>query len=58
MSASPQRIATLDGFKVESLALRPHGDGEQLFAGTDNENHGGTIRQILLPPEPVLPRLY
>lgn len=58
MSASPQRIATLDGFKVESLALRPHGDGEQLFAGTDDENHGGTIRQIPLPPEPVLPRLY
>lgn len=58
MSASPRRIATLDGFKVESLAVRPHGAGEQLFAGTDDENHGGTIRQIPLPPEPVLPRLY
>jgi hypothetical protein len=49
VSGSPQRVATLDGFKVESLAFRPIGDGEQLFAGTDDENHGGTIRPILLP---------
>jgi len=43
----PQRLATLDGLKVESLAIRPNTDGAlQLFAGMDDENYGGTFRLI------------
>lgn len=42
-------IAEIDGFKVESLALRPSVNQEpEIFIGTDDENYGGTIR--LLPP--------
>lgn len=47
----PVRLATLDGLKVESLAIREsEATGRQLFIGTDDENHGGVIR--LLPPVP------
>ncbi len=47
----PVRLATLDGLKVESLAIRESEEqGRQLFIGTDDENHGGVIR--LLPPAP------
>ena len=42
-------IAEIDGFKVESLALRPSQNKEpEIFIGTDDENYGGAIR--LLPP--------
>jgi hypothetical protein len=42
-------IAEIDGFKVESLALRPTPNQQpEIFIGTDDENYGGTIR--LLPP--------
>jgi hypothetical protein len=42
-------IAEIDGFKVESLALRPSVKKEpEIFIGTDDENYGGAIR--LLPP--------
>ena len=42
-------IAEIDGFKVESLALRPSQNQEpEIFIGTDDENYGGVIR--LLPP--------
>jgi hypothetical protein len=45
----PQRLATLDGLKVESLAVREARPGViELFAGTDDENYGGAIRPILL----------
>ena len=41
-------IAEIDGFKVESLALRPSQNKEpEIFIGTDDENYGGVIR--LLP---------
>ena len=44
-----QAIAEIDGFKVESLALRPSQNQKpEIFIGTDDENYGGTIR--LLPP--------
>ncbi len=44
----PQRLATLDGLKVESLAVRRDPSGaQQLFVGTDDENYGGALR--LLP---------
>lgn len=43
----PVRIATLDGCKVESLAVRPTPEGnEQLFVGTDDERYGGILRPL------------
>jgi hypothetical protein len=44
----PQRLASLDGVKVEGLALREDADGDpSIFFGTDDENYGGILR--LLP---------
>lgn len=41
------RLATLDGLKVESLAVRESArDGTQLFIGTDDENYGGILRPL------------
>ena len=46
---APRVVATLDGFKVESLALRElPGKAAELFAGTDDENYGGALRVIPL----------
>ncbi|HJQ69053.1 MAG TPA: hypothetical protein VKA70_08775 [Blastocatellia bacterium] len=43
----PQKLATLDGLKVESLAVREMKEGlVELFAGTDDENYGGAVRPI------------
>jgi hypothetical protein len=51
LDAKPHRLATLDGLKVESLAIREQTDGRlELFAGTDDENYGGTLRLIPLRP--------
>jgi len=48
LSPRPGRLATLDGFKVESLALREQpGGGLEMFAGTDDENYGGTVRRVV-----------
>jgi hypothetical protein len=44
----PERLAVLDGLKVESLAIREAGGRLELFAGTDDENYGATIRLIPL----------
>lgn len=41
----PHKLATLDGLKVESLAIRG-GKSIELFAGTDDENYGGALRLI------------
>jgi hypothetical protein len=49
LKPSPERLAILDGLKVESLALRESGGKLELFAGTDDENYGATIRPIPLP---------
>jgi hypothetical protein len=46
----PVRLATLDGLKVESLAIRESNGKLELFAGTDDENHGGILRPIPLVP--------
>jgi hypothetical protein len=44
----PERLATLDGLKVESLAIREVEDNNrEIFIGTDDENYGGILR--LLP---------
>jgi len=42
------RVATLDGLKVESIAIRESSEsGKQVYIGTDAEHYGGIIR--LLP---------
>ncbi len=49
--SKPQKLATLDGLKVESLAIREAKAGSvELFAGTDDENYGGALRMIPLKP--------
>ncbi|MBP6440327.1 MAG: hypothetical protein KA259_01875 [Caldilineaceae bacterium] len=46
-----ERLATLDGLKVESIAVRESADdGKQVYVGTDDEHYGGIIR--LLPGTP------
>jgi hypothetical protein len=48
LKAVPERLAILDGLKVESLAIRETAGKLELFAGTDDENYGATIRPIPL----------
>lgn len=44
---TPRQMARLDGLKVEGLAVRERERGlPELFAGVDDENYGGTLRQI------------
>ena len=51
----PQRLAALDGVKVEGLALRQKADGDpDIFFGTDDENYGGILR--LVPRKTDRPR--
>ncbi len=46
-----KRLATLDGLKVESIAIRESDKGgKQVYVGTDDEHYGGIIR--LLPSVP------
>jgi hypothetical protein len=42
----PRRVGTLDGFKVESLALMQAAAVDELFVGTDDENYGGSLRPL------------
>jgi hypothetical protein len=51
-SLRPRRLATLDGLKVESLAIRERNGKLEIFAGTDDENYGGVIRPIALTALP------
>lgn len=44
----PHGIATLDGLKVESLAVQVVDGETRLFLGTDDENYGGVIRWVPL----------
>ena len=44
----PTLVGKVDGFKLESVAIRPGDDGLELFFGTDDENYGGTLRQMFL----------
>ena len=47
--ATPSLQGTLNGFKVESIAVRESDEyGLQILVGTDDENYGATLR--LLPP--------
>jgi hypothetical protein len=46
-SARPRRLATLDGLKVEGVAIREIKEGSiEIFAGTDDEFYGGAVRPI------------
>jgi len=55
--SAPTRLATLDGLKVESLAVRESRQhGTQLFIGTDDENYGGILRPLPVPLTPARPR--
>ena len=49
----PICLAMVDGFKVESVAVRQDTakDIYQLYIGTDDENYGGTLRPL---PPPVI----
>jgi hypothetical protein len=52
LEEEPRLVATLDGLKTESLAIQVAVDGtETLFAGTDDENHGGGLRPIRPGPD-------
>jgi hypothetical protein len=52
LEEEPRLVATLDAFKTESLAVQVAVDGtETLFAGTDDENHGGGLRPIRPGPD-------
>lgn len=48
---SPERLASVDGLKVEGLATRPtgNGSGTEIIIGTDDEFSGGVLR--ILPQE-------
>ena len=48
LDVTPTIQATVDGLKVESVAVREDNDHVDLFIGTHDENYGGTLR--LLPP--------
>lgn len=51
LKADPEPVATLDGVKVESLAIRQRaGDDPELFVGMDDEYFGATMRLIPLSP--------
>lgn len=52
LDAEPSLLATVDGLKVEGIALR-EADGQiELFVGTDDENYRGTLRLLPSPPSP------
>lgn len=46
-----ERVATLDGLKVEGIAVRETGKTRKcLVVGTDDENYGGIVRPLTLLP--------
>jgi hypothetical protein len=50
----PDLLATLDGFKVESLALVDGPEGmTRLYAGTDDEDFGGVLRPLPMVISPA-----
>ena len=51
LELNPLQLAVLNGVKVESVAVREmDGSGLELFAGVDDENYQGTMRQLKLGP--------
>ncbi len=47
LDPDPTVKAIVDGFKVESVAVRENGNGVELFVGTDDEDYGGTLRPLV-----------
>jgi len=45
-ASQPCRLATLDGFKTEGLALAPDRRSPGVFIGTDDEQFGGAFRPL------------
>ena len=46
-----KRLATMDGLKVESIAVRESKENEkQIYVGTDDEHYGGILRLLPNPP--------
>jgi len=49
LAPNPQKIAEIDGSKVEAVTTRESPRGEvEVFIGTDDENYGGFLRPLLL----------
>ena len=46
LHAKPIEHALVDGFKIESIAVRELEGSTQIFFGTDDENYGGTLREL------------
>lgn len=46
----PRLLGTLDGLKVESVAVREQNGRVTVFAGTDDENYGGALRPLPASP--------
>ncbi|MGI9525104.1 MAG: hypothetical protein ACR2PG_26035 [Hyphomicrobiaceae bacterium] len=49
LTENPKKIGTLDGLKVESLAIRELRGKREIFVGTDDENYGGVLRVLPAP---------
>lgn len=49
LDAAPTVQAVVDGFKVESVAVRENGNGVELFIGSDDEYYGGELRPLPSP---------
>ncbi len=48
LDATPELLSTVDGFKVEGIAVRESPKQKvEIFIGTDDENYGGALRPIL-----------
>lgn len=52
LDPEPSLLATLDGLKVESVAVREQDGQIELFVGSDDENYGGTLRRVPPPDVP------
>jgi len=49
LAPNPQKIAEIDGSKVEAVTTRESPRGKiEVFIGTDDENYGGFLRPLLL----------
>lgn len=46
LDETPKLLATVDGFKIESVSVTESGNDTWLFVGTDDENYGGTLRRL------------
>ena len=52
LAPQPSLLATFDGMKVESVAVRADQGELEFFIGSDDENYGGTLRWVPPPDAP------